>query len=164
VRILAIDPGYAILGWAIVEPEFRAVAYGAIETSSGTPLGDRLVVIQDSIDAVIREYNPACAAIEKIFFTNNTKTAMDVAKCIGVVILTLARCNLAVSEYTPSEIKQALTGYGKATKLQVQKMVAMLYRMQTLPTPDDTADALAIAACHSLSMNPVKNIHRQKGK
>lgn len=153
MRILGIDPGFGILGWAIVEGDNEVVAYGAVETPACRGLDERLFILHESLKEIIHRYSPDCVAIEKLFFSNNTKTAMDVAKSIGVVLLTIRLAGLRYTEYGPPQIKRALTGYGGATKKQVQHMVKNLFRLTALPTPDDVADAIAVAACHSFSIS-----------
>jgi len=155
VRILGIDPGYGILGWSVIENNLVMVDYGTIETSSKLRFDDRLLQIHLALKKIINEYAPECVSIEKIFFQKNTTTAMDVSKTIGAVILTIRMFNLQYYEYTPSQVKQSITGYGRATKEQMQQMVQKIFKIKELPKPDDAADALAVAACHSfLALKP----------
>jgi crossover junction endodeoxyribonuclease RuvC len=153
VRILGIDPGYSIIGWAVIESNLKIVSFGTVQPPSYLSLNDKLVAIHDEIKELIQRYTPDCAAIEKIYFSRNTKTAMDVAKCIGVISLTIKMANIEIQEYNPTQIKHTITGYGKADKNQIQKMITKIYNINTIPKPDDAADAIAIATCHSLNMN-----------
>jgi crossover junction endodeoxyribonuclease RuvC len=153
VRILGIDPGYAITGWSIVEKDFTLVGYGVIETSRDDLFADRLYSVHTGLCRIIEEYAPGYAAVEKLFFSRNTTTALSVAQAIGSIILTLRIHDVPYREYTPVQVKQAITGYGQASKEQMQMMIKRLYRIQEVPRPDDAADALAIATCHFLSDN-----------
>ena len=156
MRILGIDPGYSILGWAVIEHDLDIVAFGTIKTTSSSNIEDKLLEIYISIKNIIEKYQPDCASIEKLYFAKNTKTAIDVAKCAGVVLLTLNLAGLRLNEYSPLQVKRALTGYGRATKSQIQKMIMDIFKIKKIPEPDDAADALAIAACHSFNLkNPI---------
>lgn len=150
LRILGIDPGYDIVGWSILDNGFKVENYGVIKTSPADDFDERLLQIHRSLNNIIEEYNPHCAAVEKIFFQNNTKTAISVAKAIGVIILTLKLKGISYSEYSPTEIKYSVTGYGKADKEQVYFMMKKLLKLEIIEGPDDAADALAIAICHQL--------------
>jgi len=152
VRILGIDPGYGILGWAVIESDLSILQYGTIETEKDKPIGDRLLDIHRGVEYIIQNFQPETAALEKLFFSKNTTTAMDVSRAIGVVILTLRLAGLTYHEYSPGQVKQAMTGYGKADKGQMQSMVKTLFSLKDIPKPDDAADALAIAACHSFTL------------
>jgi len=152
VRILGIDPGYGILGWSVVESDLTLVDYGTIETSSLLSFDERLLQIHNALRKIIDEYSPEFAAVEKLFFQNNTTTAMDVAKAIGAVILTLKISDIGYEEYTPSQVKQAITGYGRAPKEQMQQMIKRIFGIREVPRPDDAADALAVAACHCMKI------------
>lgn len=147
--ILGIDPGYGILGWSVIEKNMRLLDYGVIETKSHLSIEDRIFIIHHELKRIIELYKPECGSIEKIFFQKNTKTAIDVAKTVGAIVLTLKMHNLDCFEYTPSQVKQALTGFGRATKEQMQFMVKKIFNIKEIPKPDDAADAIAIAACHS---------------
>ena len=150
--ILGIDPGFAIVGWGIIESSrgnIRPVAYGAITTPAHTPIESRLLMIQRDLEAVIEKYKPEEMAVEELFFNTNITTAIAVAEARGVIICTAHRLGVKVNEYTPLQVKQAVVGYGKAEKQQVIAMVTSLLKLQKPPKPDDTADALAIAICHS---------------
>ncbi|MCP4131566.1 MAG: crossover junction endodeoxyribonuclease RuvC [bacterium] len=149
MRILGIDPGYGILGWSIIEKDFNLIDFGTIETKSSEEIAERLVDIHKQLSAIISLYSPSTVAIEKLFFAKNTKTAIDVAKTIGVILLTIKIAGLDYAEYTPSQVKQAMTGFGRASKEQMQVMIQRLFNIKEIPKPDDAADALAIAACHS---------------
>jgi crossover junction endodeoxyribonuclease RuvC len=153
VRILGIDPGYGILGWSVIDKNQKLIDYGIIETIQSMNIDERLLAIHTQLTAIINLYKPDCAAIEKLFFTKNIKTGMDVAKTIGALLLTLRLNNIGYYEYTPSQIKQAITGYGRAGKEQIKFMIKSIFRMSEVPTPDDAADAIAIALCHSLRQN-----------
>ena len=154
MKILGIDPGYAILGWGIIEKtgnRFRAIDYGAITTDKDMPMPERLEVLYDELREIIREHNPEVASIEKLFFNTNTTTAINVGQARGVAILACIKGNLELAEYTPLQIKQALVGYGRADKKQIQFMVKTMLNLKAVPRPDDTADALAAAICHGHS-------------
>ena len=152
MRILGIDPGYAIVGWGIIDSErgsIRPVAYGAITTPAHTPLEERLLMIRNDLKAVIEKYSPDEMAIEELFFNTNITTGIAVAEARGVIICTAHELGVSVSEYTPLQVKQAVVGYGKAEKHQVIAMVTSILRLPAPPKPDDTADAVAIALCHA---------------
>lgn len=155
MRILGIDPGYATLGWAVIDGSLKVIDYGFVETNHGTRIDERLFKIHNEINKIIAYYNPDCVAIEKLFFAKNTKTAIDVAKCIGVILLTAKLSNLNYDEYSPSQVKNAITGYGRASKEQIQNIIMKIFKLKEIPRPDDAADALAIAACHFLNMKNV---------
>jgi len=161
VRILGIDPGYAILGWAVIEKNLQIIDFGVIETSASLNMGQRLLYIYDSLISIIDEFKPETAGIEKLFFQNNSKTAIDVAKTIGIICLALEKKQISSSEYTPLQVKKALTGFGKASKVQMQTMIKTLFKLKEIPKPDDAADALAIATCHSMS-NPILTLNHRK--
>lgn len=148
MKVLGIDPGTAILGWGVVVREagkVTALDYGAIETPAGEAMETRLLTLYQELCAVIARLRPNCAAVEKLFFGQNTKSALSVGQARGVVLLALAQANLPVWELTPAEVKQAVTGWGRADKRQIQAMVTRLLQLDEVPHPDDTADALAIA-------------------
>jgi len=152
-RILGLDPGTAITGYGIVEPRgdgsYRAVAFGALRTPAGWPLPRRLLSLYDQLRAVLTEYAPQAVAAEKLFVQRNVRTALSVGQARGVLLLAAAQAELPVAEYTPTEVKSALTGYGGADKQQMQRMVQMLLGLAEHPRPDDVADALAVALCHA---------------
>ena len=154
MRILGIDPGFAIVGWGIIDSErgnIRPVAYGAITTPAHTSLESRLLTIQRDLESLIEKYNPDEMAIEELFFNTNITTGIAVAEARGVILCTAHRLGLKISEYTPLQVKQAVVGYGKAEKQQVIAMVTSLLKLPKPPKPDDAADAVAIAICHSNS-------------
>ena len=150
MRVLGIDPGTAITGYAVVEEEggdLRLVTVGVINTPAQTPLPLRLQQIYAGLREIIATHAPESAAVEQLFFSRNARTAMAVGHARGVVLLALADAGLSIAEYTPMEIKQAVTGYGSADKYQVQEMVRMLLNLSEAPRPDDAADAVAVAVC-----------------
>ena len=152
--ILGIDPGFAIVGWGIIDSErgnIRPVAYGAITTPAHTSLESRLLTIQRDLESLIEKYKPDEMAIEELFFNTNITTGIAVAEARGVILCTAHRLGLKISEYTPLQVKQAVVGYGKAEKHQVISMVTSLLKLPKPPKPDDAADAVAIAICHSNS-------------
>lgn len=154
MNILGIDPGTARVGWAILAQKnntWRPLAYGHISTSPVRGVGERLTDIADDLGVIIKKYRPREAAVETLFFAKNVKTAMAVAQARGVILFVLAKENIPACEYTPLQVKQALTGYGKADKRQMQQMVKSALQLKEIPRPDDVADALAIAFCHSNS-------------
>ena len=149
---LGIDPGTAICGFGIVESAGSRLiprTYGAITTSPKARIEDRLVTLYDGIDALIKEYKPDVMGIEQLFFNRNVTTALPVGQARGVVLLAAAKHHLEIMEHTPLQVKQSVTGYGKATKEQVIYMVTKLLHMPKPPKPDDVADALAVAICTS---------------
>ena len=149
--ILGIDPGTAITGYGLVRSDGDNLVledYGVITTLSGSPLPARLQRIYRELRALIEERSPMAVAVEEIFFSRNVRTALTVGQARGVVLLAAAEAGLAVHEYTPLQVKQAIVGYGRATKDQVQQMIKMLLGLETIPQPDDAADAIAVAICH----------------
>lgn len=154
MRILGIDPGYAIVGVGVLDYEknkFRPVRYGAVETPADTPFPERLKIIYGDLTAVIAELRPDAVSVEKLYFNSNQKTAIAVAEARGVVLLAAVQAGVPVYEYTPLQIKQSLVGYGRAEKKQVMEMVKTILKLESVPKPDDTADALAAAICHGYS-------------
>ena len=154
--ILGIDPGYAIVGWGVIDytaNRFQVLAYGAVTTEAKTPFNERLETVYDGICDIINKYKPEALAIEKLFYNTNAKTVIDVAQARGVINLAAAIKNLPVYEYTPLQVKQSVVGYGKAEKKQVMDMTQRILRLAEVPKPDDTADALAIAICHGHCSN-----------
>lgn len=150
-RIIGIDPGLANVGWGILDVNgnrFKYIAHGSIKTESGIPTPLRLKKIFSCIQEIIDKYKPDEAGVETLYFAKNVKTALPVAEARGVLILGLVMSNLAVSEYTPLQIKQAVVGNGRADKNQVQQMVKLLLSLDKIPRPDHAADALAAAICH----------------
>ncbi|MBE6732681.1 MAG: crossover junction endodeoxyribonuclease RuvC [Ruminococcaceae bacterium] len=154
MRVLGIDPGYAIVGYGIVDYDgykFNTVAYGAITTSAGEPFSRRISVIYDDMKTILKTYKPDALSIERLYFNTNTTTAIDVAQARGVILLSAEQEGVEIFEYTPLQVKQAITGYGKAEKRQVMEMVKSFLSLNAIPKPDDTADALALAICHAHS-------------
>lgn len=154
MRILGIDPGYAIVGYGIVDYiscRFSVAGFGAITTKAGLEFPKRLKSIYDDMLYVIDKYKPEALSIEKLYFNTNTTTAIDVAQARGVIVLAAETCSIPIFEYTPLQVKQSVTGYGKAEKHQVMEMVKNLLGLTAVPKPDDTADALALAICHAHS-------------
>ncbi len=150
--ILGIDPGYAIVGWGVIRYErgrYVPVDFGAITTPAGLPFVQRLEMIYDKLTAVLEQHKPDVVAIEKLYFQNNQKTAIDVAQARGVTLLAIHKRGVPFYEYTPLQVKSAVTGFGQAQKPQVMEMTKRLLRLKAVPKPDDTADALAIAICHA---------------
>lgn len=148
--VLGIDPGTASTGYGLVErsgARLRAVDFGCLETSADLPLPDRLLAIHEGVGELIEAHRPQLAAVERIFFNKNAQTAFAVGQARGAVLLTAAQHGLPVHEYGPHEVKIAVTGYGRAGKDQVQRMVQVLLGLGAAPRPDDAADALAIAIC-----------------
>lgn len=146
---LGIDPGTARIGYGLVrelnDGSLLAVDYGVITTPAKTPMPDRLLKIHDDLSSIIDTYEPDCVAVEELFFAKNVTTAITVAQGRGVILLTLAKAGLTITEYKPNHIKQSITGYGGADKTQMQEMVRMLLGLEDIPKPDDAADGLAIA-------------------
>ena len=152
MRIIGIDPGYAIMGYGIVDykgSRFTPVEYGSITTEAHTPNEERLMILYDELTRIINEYRPDEASIEALFYNTNATTAIMVGEARGTALLACAKAGIRISEYTPLQIKSSLTGYGRADKKQVQTMVKMILNLKEVPKPDDTADALAAAICHA---------------
>ena len=150
MRVLGIDPGTATTGYAVVEEEVGRLALitmGVITTPSKTPLPERLQQIYRELLDIVSATRPDGSAVEELFFSRNARTAMSVGHARGVTLLALAEAGLSIAEYTPMQIKQAVTGYGNADKRQVQEMVRRLLGLTELPRPDDAADAAAVAIC-----------------
>jgi crossover junction endodeoxyribonuclease RuvC len=153
-RILGVDPGIARMGYGVIEQQgnhLQAIAFGCIETPAHTALSSRLKSIYDQLTEVIRRHQPSVLAVEELFFSRNTTTAIAVGQARGVALLAAEQAGLRSAEYTPMQIKQAVVGYGKADKVQVQEMVRVLLNLRHRPKPDDTADALAVAITHAHS-------------
>ncbi len=152
--ILGIDPGYAIVGWGVIEysgSKFRTLGYGSIQTPAGMPIIDRLELIFRGMKEIIEKYKPDQMAVEELFFNTNSKTAIVVAEARGIILLAAKLAGVKIAEYTPLQVKQAVVGYGRAEKKQVIIMVTSLLGLKAPPKPDDTADALAVAVCHAHS-------------
>ena len=160
MRIIGIDPGYAIVGYGILDYEankFKVVDYGAITTEASMDMFLRFQSIHRDLNALMEKYNPEFMAIEELFFNSNKTTAINVAQARGVLLLSALNHGAQIFEYTPLQVKQAIAGYGKAEKKQVQQMTKLLLNLSEIPKPDDTADALAIAICHAHSYNPMRD-------
>ncbi|MBQ8003303.1 MAG: crossover junction endodeoxyribonuclease RuvC [Clostridia bacterium] len=165
MRILGIDPGIAIVGTGIVEKvgnKYLPVYYDSIITQAHTPLEDRIEKVYNKTVELIQIYKPDAMAVEELFFNNNAKTAFSVGQARGVILLAAKQHGIPFFEYTPLQVKQALTGYGRADKKQMQQMVKSFLGLAEVPKPDDTADALAIAICHGNSIR-FNNIERMVG-
>lgn len=160
--ILGIDPGYATVGWGCVRYEharFCLLGFGSIHTSSKTDFPSRLKSIYSEVELLLAKYRPDSMAIEKLYFKNNQKTAIDVAQARGVIMLAAQQSGIEIFEYTPLQVKSAVTGYGKAKKPQVMEMTRRLLRQSELPRPDDAADALALSVCHAqICGTPIKRM------
>ncbi len=154
MRILGIDPGFAIVGCGVIDyvgNKFSVVHYSAVTTKAGGKLEDRLKSIYDGVCDMIDTYKPECIAVEELFFNTNAKTAIQVGQARGVILLAAVNKGVEVYEYTPLQVKQAVVGYGRAEKLQVQQMVKSILNLKEIPKPDDVADGLALAICHAHS-------------
>lgn len=159
MRTIGVDPGIAIAGFGIVDREggrIKPVQYGSIETPAHTEPGLRLQMIYETLLGLIDKYKPDQMAVEKLFFNRNVTTAFAVGQARGVIMLAAVQKGLEVAEYTPLQVKQAIVGYGRAEKKQVQEMVRMYLNLREVPKPDDVADALAVAICHAHSA-PLNN-------
>jgi crossover junction endodeoxyribonuclease RuvC len=149
--VIGIDPGTATTGYGLVrdnEDALEALDFGVIETPAGLPLSERLLLLHNDLQKILLLHQPDSGAVEKLFFQRNVRTAMTVGQGRGVALLALAEAGIPVAEYTPLEVKKAVVGYGAADKNQVQQMVRALLGLESIPQPDDAADALAIAICH----------------
>lgn len=165
MRILGIDPGIALTGYGIIEEnnsKLTSLTYSCISTPAGMPAKERIVIIYDKLVEIINEFNPDEVAVEELFFNKNVTSALLVGQARGVVLLAAAKADLEIAEYTPLQVKQALTGYGRADKNQVGEMVKTLLSLEKIPKPDDTADALAIAICHAFSYNMNRRLKEGK--
>lgn len=154
--ILGIDPGYAITGYGLLayqKNHFNCLDFGVIRTTTREPFSLRLLRIHRRLDELIQRWEPDAMAVEELFFSRNTTTAIGTAQARGVAVLSGARAELPVFEYTPMQVKLAVSGYGRADKQQVQSMVRVLLNLKECPRPDDAADALAVAICHAHSGN-----------
>jgi crossover junction endodeoxyribonuclease RuvC len=149
--ILGVDPGTATTGYGLVKKEgakYTLIDYGVILTPAKTELHDRLDTIFDELTEIIKEHNPDEVVVEELFFATNAKTAISVGQARGVILLAAKKQGKVIAEYTPLEVKMAITGYGQADKKQIQQMVKAILALKEIPKPDDAADALAIALCH----------------
>ncbi|MEK7096618.1 MAG: crossover junction endodeoxyribonuclease RuvC [Patescibacteria group bacterium] len=157
--ILGIDPGTNIIGWGVVKKEgskFIALKFGCVNVKSKTDPGDGLLLIYEAISDIIKNEKPSEMAIERLFFFRNQKTVMSVAEARGVVILSAKKNKIPVFEYTPLQIKQAVSGYGRADKKQIQEMIKLTFGLKESPKPDDVADALAVAVCHASTNQKIR--------
>ena len=148
--VMGIDPGYAITGYGIVEKignNFKLIDYGAVTTDAGVDFPKRLDILYSGLTDIINKYNPEIIGMEELFFNKNIKTAIAVGQGRGVAVLAVQRAGKPLYEYTPLQVKQAVVGYGRAEKMQVQKMVQIMLKLKSIPKPDDAADALAVAIC-----------------
>lgn len=149
--ILGIDPGIADTGFGVIRKEkdgkLSCLGYGSIKTKAKTELPERLMLINKELDKIIKKYKSDLIAVEQLFFCKNVKTALVVGHARGVILLTAKQNNTSVAEFTPLQIKQAVSTYGKASKMQVQRMVKIILNLKEIPKPDDAADALAVAIC-----------------
>lgn len=160
MRILGIDPGIGRMGWGVIETlpggQVASVAFGCLETESSKPVGERLATMHQFLTELLTEFKPQAASIEELFFNTNAKTAFTVGQARGVILLSFAQHNLPIGIYTPLQVKIAVTGYGRAEKNQVGQMVKTLLKLPSVPRPDDTADALAVALTHAFSSKPTR--------
>ncbi|MBQ8004597.1 MAG: crossover junction endodeoxyribonuclease RuvC [Oscillospiraceae bacterium] len=148
--ILGIDPGYAIVGYGVVDTNgMKPISYGAIRTEAGIPIEERLSEIYDNMTELLRTFRPDHVAIEKLYFNTNEKTAINVSQARGVIVLACVKCGVKMYEYTPLQVKMSVVGYGRAEKGQIMDMTKRLLGLRKTPRPDDAADALAIALCHA---------------
>ncbi len=165
IKILGIDPGFGRVGFGIIKGgggEWRAQSYGCIETDAGRSFLYRLEYIHDTLGRIVKKYRPDLASVEDLFFYKNAKTAIQVGQARGVILLTLRQAGLPVEEFTPLQIKQALTGYGRAEKKQIQRMVAIQLNMEKKPCQDDAADALAAALTCAVSLRMRRVLGKSK--
>lgn len=157
MRIIGIDPGMAIVGYSVLDisqnGELELVSSGSIQTSNKTPEAQRLLEIHNDLKTIIEKFSPDIASVEKLFFFKNQKTVMPVSQARGVIVMTLEQANIKIHEYTPIEIKQTLTGYGRATKDEVAKLVKICLNNCKIPKLDDTVDSIAIAICCARNIN-----------
>lgn len=165
MRILGIDPGYAIVGYGVVEcvsGKFSLIGCGKVTTDADTPFDRRLKIIFDDISQIVKTYSPEQVSIEKLFFNNNQKTAIDVAQARGVTLIPVINAGVPIFEYTPLQVKSSIVGYGRAEKHQVQEMVKNMLHLTDIIKPDDTADAVALAITHGLSLGQRQVERRNK--
>ena len=155
MKILGIDPGMAIVGYGLIEGEdnnFKLLASGSIQTEKSLDDSKRLLEIYKDLSTIVEKYKPDCASVEQLFFIKNQKTVIPVAEARGVILTVLEKYEIPTFSYTPMEVKQVLTGYGRAEKKEVDRMVHIALNTDKLPKLDDTVDAIAIAICHSRNM------------
>ena len=164
LRVLGIDPGTAIVGWAVLDEKggkVSSVAFGHISTCKDNSTSCRLLEVAEDLEKIIKKYKPQEAAVEDLFFFKNAKTVIKVSQARGAILLTLEKLNVIINEYTPLQVKQALTGYGRAEKSQIQMMVKNILGFREIPKPDDTADAIAIALCH-INSRKINSLNQKK--
>ena len=152
--ILGLDPGLAIVGWGVLESArrgFRVLGYGSVTTPANTPTEERLATIYSDMNELFMRFRPDAVSVEELFFSKNITTGIRVAEARGVLLLSAQQHCVPVFEYSPPQVKQAVVGYGRAEKKQIQTMVSSLLRLKEIPKPDDAADALAVAICHAHS-------------
>ena len=165
IRILGIDPGYAIMGWGVIEKNgnsFKPIAYGSLTTDKDMPMPQRLKSLYAGLMEIMAEYGPEEMSIEELYFNDNAKTAIFVGQARGVAFLACVKAGIEIAEYTPLQIKQALVGYGRADKKQVQFMVKTMLNLREVQKPDDTADAIAAAICHGRNGDAKKKLFEMK--
>jgi len=165
--IMGIDPGFAITGYGIIKYEgnrFSVLEYGAITTGADARFPERLLLLSNRLEELISLYKPDAISVEELFFNKNIKTALAAAHGRGVALLAASRSGAGVFEYTPLQVKQAVVGYGRAEKSQIQQMVKVILNLEKVPKPDDVADALAVAICHAHSHRMGTIINRQDGR
>ncbi len=163
MRVLGVDPGTALCGYGVVDMEgnhLHVVTYGCVSTHKHTPAAERLLQVHEGITQVIEQYEPEVLAVEELFMGRNVTTAISVGQARGVVLLAGAQHGLELAEYTPGQVKQAVAGYGKAEKAQVQQMIKVLLGLSEIPKPDDVADALAVACCCLQSIEVERRLRR----
>ncbi len=166
MRILGIDPGYAIVGFGVIDYDgnrFSLVDMGQMSTKPDTPFERRLLAIYNDTSELLQKHKPDVVSIEKLFFNNNQKTAIDVAQARGVTLLPIIQAGIPFYEYTPLQVKSSITGYGRAPKQQVQELVRTILHLKEVPKPDDTADAVAMAITHAYSIN-TRRIYERIGE
>ena len=165
IRILGIDPGYAIMGWGVIEKNgnsFKPIAYGSLTTDKDMPMPQRLKSLYARLMEIMAQYEPEEMSIEELYFNDNAKTAIFVGQARGVAILAGINSGLRIYEYTPLQIKMNITGYGRADKKQIQFMVKTMLGLKEVPKPDDTADAIAAAICHGRNGDAKKKLFEMK--
>ncbi len=164
--ILGIDPGYAIIGFGLIRSlggRYQHLRHGAVTTPADLPLPERLRILYADMTTLLAAQRPDAVAVEKLYFNTNTTTAIAVAEARGVILLSVADANIPIFEYSPSEIKQAVVGYGKAEKAQMMEMTKALLGLPARPKPDDAADALAVALCHAAMRSSLQNFRHWDG-
>lgn len=165
MRIIGIDPGTAICGYSILDyigNKFQLIDYGVVRTPAHTDLEKRLLTIYEELEILMNHHKPDAMAVEELFFNTNATTALSVGQARGVILLLGAQRGIDVASYTPLQVKQSVVGYGRAEKRQVQEMVKIILNMTKIPTPDDAADAIAVAICHGHSYGLNKSIKEKR--